>query len=168
MATGLANLEAPPSGWIPPGLLVTAIENSAVGALGVRGREPAAKAQEAGPASIFQLQDARTMLLGVWIQAWNVLLADLLASFDLQGKFEAAPRRPSANLTLDRGERAVRDLPAGFRSAHKGEHIAMAVDGRVLAIAGTLTELNARLKVAPPESDYVIVQLGRRSVVSVQ
>jgi hypothetical protein len=70
-------------------------------------------------------------------------------------------------MMLAMGEKAVADLTPGFRSAHDGQHVAITLDGKVIATAPTLGDLNRLLASRPPTTEYYVTQLGKNSLATV-
>jgi hypothetical protein len=67
-----------------------------------------------------------------------------------------------------RGEAAVLALPSRFRDEHAKDHVAVSLNGRVLAVAHSLAELNSVLVRHPPSEDYYVAQVGEDDLATIE
>lgn len=66
-----------------------------------------------------------------------------------------------------RGDAALARLPRHLRAGLEDQHVAITPDGRILAQAPSLTELNRILAALPPVEDYFVTQVGKESLLTI-
>ncbi len=77
-------------------------------------------------------------------------------------RLQAAP--PTIKEVAALGSKAIAQLPENFRAGHRGEFIAIAVNGDVLALGKSFAEVASQLRRSPPNLDYYVAKLGQRSL----